>query len=89
MMNFIAWLMTLISMFGLYPKTCVVTDVNYVTDTVQIEDFNGEIWEFHGCEDWVEDDICSVIMYDNGTEIIYDDVILSVRYSGWFNGWEK
>jgi hypothetical protein len=72
---------------GFYPMTTVVTDVNYDTDEVTCTDFNGNDWVFTECEDWNEGDICSMIMCDNGTEIIYDDIIISERYDGWFDGW--
>lgn len=74
---------------GFYPMTTVVTDVNYDTDEVTCTDFNGNKWAFTGCEDWLEGDICSMIMCDNGTETIYDDIIISERYDGWFDGWEN
>ena len=68
---------------ALYPMTGIVVEVNYDEDIVAVEDFNGNIWEFYGCEDWAEGDIASMLMYDNGTEIIYDDEIVSVRYCGY------
>lgn len=70
---------------GFYPMTTVVTDVNYDTDEVTCTDFNGNDWVLTECEDWNEGDICSMIMCDNGTEIIYDDIIISERYDGWKN----
>ena len=70
---------------GFYPMTTVVTDVNYGTDEVTCTDFNGNNWVFTECEDWNKGDICSMIMCDNGTEIIYDDNIISEHYDGWKN----
>lgn len=66
-----------------YPTTTVVISVDRTTDTVTVEDFTGNLWEFEGCEDWQVNDICSMIMSDNATEDIRDDEIISVRYSGW------
>ena len=83
MVSIVSWLMSFIMMFGIYSQTFVVTDVDYKTDIVQMEDFNGNIWSFKGCEDWLEGDVCSAILWDNDTDIIYDDVILTTRYSGW------
>lgn len=71
----------------IYSLTTVVVDVNYETDIVTCEDFNGNAWDFYGCEDWLEGDICSMVMYNHGTVIIYDDEIINVRYCGWFEGW--
>ena len=56
------------------------------TDTVIVEDYSGNLWAFYGCEDWQEGDCVSLVMSDNATEEIYDDEILSVRYSGWTLG---
>ena len=47
-------------------------------------DNNGFVWQFYGVEDWEEGDICSVIMNHNGTETIFDDIIITTRYGGRF-----
>ena len=73
----------------LYALTTVVAEVDREYNTVYCVDFNGEKWAFYGCEDWAEGDIATMVMYNNGTSIIYDDVILSAKYCGWFEGWER
>ena len=83
MTNIITLLLAIISAFGLYSQTYVVINVDEQADVVQMVDGNGELWEFEGIEDWREGDFCSCIMYDNHTPIIYDDVILTTRYSGY------
>ena len=70
-----------------YAMTTVVVSLNYDTDTVEVEDFNGNVWAFNGCEDWQLFDVCTLEMDDNNTANIYDDVILSTRYNGWLDGW--
>ena len=72
---------------GLYGLTTVVFNVSYSTDVVTVEDFNGNLWQFDGAEDWVEGDICTLIMNSKGTAEIKDDTIISVHYSGYFEGW--
>lgn len=69
---------------NLYATTTVVTNIEQ--DTVYCEDFNGEVWTFTGAESWAIGDYCSMIMDNNGTQDIYDDKIISTRYSGWLNG---
>ena len=69
--------------YELYPNCGVVVEVDNVQDLVTFKDFTGNLWTFHGVEDWYVDDICACIMNDNGTSIIYDDIIVSVRYCGW------
>jgi len=66
-----------------YPATFRVTDFETETDSVVCVDCNGNEWMFQGIEDWCVGDCVSAIMDDNGTEIIYDDSIISVRYNSW------
>lgn len=68
-----------------YPLTAVVTKINSLNNTVSVTDGNGFIWDFSDSEDWLEGDVCSMIMNDNGTESIFDDVIVTVRYGGRFD----
>ena len=67
-----------------YPLTTIVTEINPEIDVVSITDNNGFVWQFYGVEDWEEGDVCSVIMNDNGTETIFDDIIVTTRYGGKF-----
>ncbi len=66
-----------------YAMTAVVADLNYEKDTVTVVNANGFTWSFSGTEDWELGDVASLVMNDNGTEIIFDDEIVSVRYSGY------
>ena len=65
-----------------YAMVAIVVNVDYSTDVVDVVDANENIWQFDGCEDWAVDDLCACLMDDNGTEIIYDDMIISCRYCG-------
>lgn len=67
---------------GYYPLTTVVYDMDRENDIVTVEDANGNLWEFEGCEDWEIGDICSLLMFDNGTVSIYDDKIIIAHYNG-------
>lgn len=66
-----------------YPMTTVVVELEEENDTVVCADFNGNEWGFEGIEDWLVGDIASLIMCDNGTPEIEDDIICSVRYDGY------
>jgi len=66
-----------------YPLTAKVTEVNYADDLVTVETFTGFLFSFEGCEDWAEGDCASLIMDDNGTEKIFDDMIIMAQYGGW------
>mgnify|MGYP004539676383 CR=1 FL=1 len=64
-----------------YPLSTVVKCVN--GNEVTVKDFNGNLWTFtDNTEDWIKGDICSLIMHDNYTDIIYDDTIIKAQYSG-------
>lgn len=62
----------------LYPLTTTVTEIK--KDTVTVEDSNGNLWSFNGAEDWQVGDGCALIMHDNSTSEIVDDVIISAKY---------
>lgn len=70
-----------------YALTTKVVELDRENDVVVCEDFNGNLWEFYGCEDWQIDDVASLLMDDNGTSAIYDDEIVNARYNGTFEGW--
>lgn len=74
---------------NLYALTTQVVQVDYKNDVVVCQDFNGDLWEFEGCEDWLYGDIASMVMNDKGTPVKYDDEIVSVRYGGWLDGFPK
>ena len=64
-----------------YAKNARVVELDRISDSVIVEDSNGELWEFEGCEDWQEGDGAALLMSDNGTPFsIYDDEIISVQY---------
>lgn len=64
----------------IYPLSAEITDVNYEDDIITITDYSGEEWVYEGCEDWEIGDGASLIMYNNMTLEIYDDVILTIKY---------
>lgn len=68
----------LIALLCFYPLTTTVTDV--ADDVVTVEDSTGNIWEFKGADDWEIGDGCSLLMFDNLTDDITDDVIVKTRY---------
>ena len=79
-----------------YPETMIVSNLDYESDLVTLTDANENTWTFTGCEDWMIGDFADLIMDDMGTENIYDDEIISIRYSGFYDtkifeavvGWE-
>ena len=71
------------AMSHVYPLSGTIVAVIPDNDIIVIQDYNGNIWEWSGIEDWYEGDIAAMIMYDNNTESIYDDEIIDIMYSGW------
>lgn len=69
-----------------YAALTVVTEVDEEEDVVYCVDFSGNEWSFTGIEDWMVGDFCSMVMDNMGTKCIYDDEIISTRYTGWLNG---
>lgn len=65
-----------------YPMTTVVSKIDTKNDIVTVENNNGHMYEFMGVEDWEIGDICSLMLDDNGTESIYDDIIVKTIYDG-------
>lgn len=83
MKTLITLILTLIHLWGLYPATATVTDLDYERDIVTVENANGYTYQYYGCEDYAEGDLVSMIVYSNGTDDITDDEILMVYYSGY------
>ena len=88
MKKMLALILVLIALRGtataeMYPETARVVEVDYIADTVTVETFNGFLFVFEGCEDYAEGDGVAMIMDDNGTEKVFDDIILMVQYCGW------
>lgn len=72
---------------NLYPLSAIVEEISIANDTVTIRDYNGNLWQFKGVEDWAEGDICACIFDNKKTPEIKDDEIVSVRYSGAIEEW--
>lgn len=50
-------------------------------DLVYMVDWNGNEWIWEGAEDWDVEDFAIATMNTNGTEVIYDDIIVRLRYT--------
>ena len=76
-------LLVVVLLLGLYPTAGIVTQVDRAADLVTVTLQNGHEYQFSGTEDWLEGDIAAMIMFDRFTQIITDDMIISVRYVGY------
>lgn len=68
---------------AMYAMTAKVVEVNEAADLVTVVDSTGNLWAFYGCEDWQVNDCASLVMYDAGTQSIYDDEVINARYNAW------
>lgn len=66
----------------IYPAVAIVASVDEAADTVAAELANGLVYEFYGAEDWQTGDLAALLLDDNGTASVFDDKIVSARYSG-------
>ena len=82
-------ILSLIAAGTIYAQVATVTVVDYDADKVYFTDTKGNIWVEYGVEDWQEGDLAALTMYDNGTDIIYDDVIVGARYNGSLSDFQK
>ena len=66
-----------------YPMTAVVTQLDWQLDIVSCVTYDGNIWEFYGCDSWKIGDVCSMYMWNCNTEDdITDDEIIDVEFGG-------
>lgn len=73
----------------LHSRVAMVTEINETENLITVTCANGNMFEFTDEEeDWMCGDLCSLIMYDKGTEIVGDDIIVSTRYGGYLELFE-
>lgn len=71
---------TMVSYDNIYLSEGTVICVNSDLDKVTVIDCDGEVYQFYGSEDWLVNDKCILLMDDNGTDDIKDDIIISTKY---------
>ena len=85
--------MIIIAMFSIattniHSRVAIVTEIN--DDIITTTCGNGNVFSFRSdAVDWHCGDLCSMIVFDNGTESVNDDVVLSVRYGGYVELFEE
>lgn len=67
---------------NLYAKSMIVYEMDREYDILYLTDLNGNGWEYIGIDDFEIGDVVDCLMYDNQTDIIYDDKIVKLQYSG-------
>ena len=69
----------------IYPMTTIDREIDNKNDIVTVENNDGELFQFIGIEDWQINDVCSLMLNNNCTENIYDDIIIKTIYNGNIN----
>jgi len=59
----------------------VLEVVEIKDDLVYMVDWDGNEWIWEDAEDWEIGDYAAATMDTNGTEIIYDDIIVNLKYT--------
>ena len=67
---------TMVSYDNIYLSEGTVICVNSDLNKVTVIDCDGEAYQFYGSEDWLVNDKCILLMDDNGTEDIKDDIYI-------------
>ena len=80
MRKLLALLLCGILALNTYANLTTVVELDRDADVVTCEDYNGNLWEFYGVEDWEIGDLCNLVMFDCGTAEITDDVIVRATY---------
>ena len=68
--------------FDYYSTVGRVVGYDTFSDVLYVKTSDGNIWEYEEIQDWMIDDLCSIVFCDNGTEEIEDDEIVYMRYIG-------
>lgn len=64
----------------------IMDDPGIVGDTVTVTMQNGNMFAFENQDgDWNYGDLVSILFDNNGTEKVYDDIILDYKYAGWIS----
>ena len=70
----------LVSSRMIYPQACEVVDIT--DDLVTVSMSTGIEFQFYGAEDYEVGEIIALVFFTNGTRIVYDDVIVAHRATG-------
>ena len=73
-----------------HSRVAMVTEIDNENNIITVTCGNGNMFSFYDAEEnWLCGDLCSLIMYDNGTKIVKDDKVVSARYGGFIELFEE
>ena len=68
---------------NIYEKRGNVVDIDFGNDIVIALDEDGNLWEFYREPGWQIGDPVNLVLNDNNTANITDDIIENVEFLGW------
>ena len=68
---------------NIYGNAAIVVELDRENDIVVFEDFNGFRWEIREVDDWRIGDCASLVMDNNNTPLVYDDIVITAQYEAW------
>lgn len=73
-----------------HSRVAIITEIDKGNNFITVTCGNGNTFSFYDAdEDWACGDLCSLIIYDNGTEDVYDDKVVCSRYGGYIELFEE
>lgn len=82
--------MCIVATNNFHSRVAMVTEIDEENSLITATCGNGNVFTFYNAEeDWSCGDLCSLIMYDNGTETVYDDKVVFARYGGFIELFEE
>ena len=82
--------MFIVTINNFHSRVAMITEIDEENNIITVTCGNGNMFSFYNTDgDWMLGDLCSLIMYDNGTEIVHDDKVVSVRYGGYIELFEE
>lgn len=67
---------------NLYPATMAVKEIDEERNLMTLVNATGYTYQVYGIEDYIVTDVVALIMDGKGTDIITDDEIVNMRYTG-------
>lgn len=73
-----------------YPRTAMITEIDEANNIITLTCSNGNVFSTkREIEDFMVGNICSMLMYDCGTEYVCDDKVVVLKYDGYLELFES
>lgn len=83
-------IMFVVAINNFHSRVAMVTEINEIDGLITATCGNGNMFSFYSTnDDWHCGDLCGLIMFDSGTDIVYDDIVVKARYEGYVELFEE